>query len=677
MFRFMPAVAVILLFSFCSCPALKAQSEAAKFSDFAKQIPHAQTEIFALHNLVGHAESVLRNKALTHSLEEGKLAEVIGVMGNQFSMKDVLDRLEENRRYVPDTAAISVTPDSYAAIVDLLQFLMRLNMAEGTNRTDDFDAKELATLEEELAEIAGDFKLPEMTVWVQWPDAKTTTEIYEKFQQTMKFAGLVTELEFYQEEHSFQLRGMVADIDQDGYINLFLDAMGVEDKNSWVTNAMLDVKFFLRCERVDSGMRISIGNDHKNKNTEPVALASIKDGSAEIAYGQWNSKKLLTAADKFEKDMARWADKDLGKLFRSQDIEDTWASMTRFSEQVKLLAAKGQMRVWAAENQVHAKVLSQGVPEAESLTGQKLLNLIPANVESFHVDSHYNMGEYALGVLDYMEDKLATQSLKSDLRGNLQQSELLDEFASNYYEHFGPFRSLLIDELAKIDSRPMAFVIDTKGSLDALRAETKDKNEFKFKLETDNLLRMAGISACENPEQYQKKLMEAYQKFVAGVLSVNGIELPSETKLFQDGALSNGAPTKVFSLDWLADSELLKLELTADFQMHTFIHDGHVVFSSSLNFSESLVGAGKDHLKIPAPKNESLVTSRGHIKGRTIGNAYGVLLKALLGGLAQNPMGDSIAEACTEFGEIMNHIQWATEQKGESTDSSFVLDFKG
>lgn len=668
MSRYLPTVVLTVLCSLCLGPALQAQTEPAKFSNFAKQIPSSQTEIFALHNLAEHAESVLRNKALTHALEEGKIAEALGAIGTSVNMENTLDELEENRRYVPETAVISMTPDSYIATIDFFQFMMRLNIAEQTNRTDDFNAEELATLEEELAEIVNDFTLPEMTVWVQWPEAKTTEELYEKFKGTVAIGGMITELEFTQKENSFLLSGLVADIDQDGFLDLFLTAMGVADKDSKIASAMLDIKILLQCELIGNGMRISIGSDHSDKKTKPVVLTEIKDGPAEIAYGQWNSKKLLTAAAELEQDMARWADKDLGKLFRSNDAEDVWGSISRFTEQIKLLSAKGQLRVWAAENQVRAKVLAQGIPKAEPLTGHKLLNLVPADIESFFVSSDYNLGELLVGMVDQLEEKLATQSLKSDLRGDFQKSNMLDEFALHYYKHFGPFRRLLIDELAKIDARPLAIVMDTKGNFDSLRAELEEENEFEFKLETNNLLRIAAISTCENPEQYQKKLMEAYEKLVAGILSVNEASLPAETKLFQHGSLSNGVPIKVFSLDWISSSELLKFELDADFQIHTFIHNGHVILSSSQKLSESLVDSGKSHLKIPAPENQSSITSRGHIKGRTIGNVYSVLMKAILG--------NQFAEAFAEFGEIMNHLQWTTEQKGANTNSTFVLDFK-
>jgi len=207
MYRCLPVVVLSLLCAFGLPPALEAQTGAAKFSDFAKQIPSSQTEIFALHNLAGHAESVLRNKALTQTLEEGKIAEVLGATGNSVSMESVLAGLEENRMYVPETAVVSMTPDSYIATIDFFQFMMRLNIAEQTNYADDFNTEELATLEDELVAIVKDFKLPQTTVWVQWPEAKTTNELFGKFKQTMAIGGMITELEFTQAESRFALSG--------------------------------------------------------------------------------------------------------------------------------------------------------------------------------------------------------------------------------------------------------------------------------------------------------------------------------------------------------------------------------------------------------------------------------------------------------------------------------------
>ena len=142
-----------------------------------------------------------------------------------------------------------------------------------------------------------------------------------------------TELEFTQEEGSFMLSGLIADVDQDGLINQVLAGMGIADKDNEITNAILNIEILVRCERFDNGMRISIGSDPRNKKIKSLALANVKDGSSEIAYGQWNMEKLLTAAEQFEEDMDRWADTDLGKLYRSNDLEDVWGSMARFTEQ--------------------------------------------------------------------------------------------------------------------------------------------------------------------------------------------------------------------------------------------------------------------------------------------------------------------------------------------------------
>ena len=671
MSRYLPAVAVTVLLSFCLCSALKAQSEPTPFSDFVKHLPDSQTEIFAVHNIGGHVESILRNKALTRAIEEGKIAEMMGATGNQVDMDDAIDWLAENRKYFPHTAAISLPPDSYVTIVDLFHLMMLLNIAETTNYTDDFDVKELARLEDEIKKIARDFKLPVMTVWIQWPEEETTKGLYEIFKQGMAVAGLSTELEFTQEEGSFMLSGLIADVDQDGLINQVLAGMGIADKDNEITNAILNIEILVRCERFDNGMRISIGSDPRNKKIKSLALANVKDGSSEIAYGQWNMEKLLTAAEQFEEDMDRWADTDLGKLYRSNDLEDVWGSMARFTEQAKLIPAKGQMRVWAVENQVRAKLLSQGVPEVESLIGKKILTFVPADIESYYVDSNYNLGELVFGILENAEERLATRSLQSDLKGDFENAETIDDLSLSYYEHFGPFRNLLVNELAKIDSRPMAMVMDTKGSLKLPH----------FEMETDNLVRMAAVAACENPEQYQQKIMEAYEKFVGGVLSLNELELPDDTELFQDGTLPNGTKIKVLSLDWLDETELLELEFEADFDPHVFTLDGHVILSSSLKFSESLLAARKESLKLPKPENLSSITSHGHFKGKTIGNLYGVLMEVITAallelrperGLSQDAIGDAFAE----FGGLMNHLQWTTEQDGKNSDSTFVLDFK-
>ena len=669
MSRYLPAVSVTVLLSFCLCTTLKAQSESTPFSDFAKHLPDSQTEIFAVHNVAGHVESILRNKALARSLEDGKMADAMALTGTYVDMDDAIDWLAENRHYFPQTTAISLPSDSYVALVDVFQLMMLLNIAQVD--TDQVDAKELVRLENDFKKVVSDFKLPTMTLWIQWPETQTTETFYEQFMQVVAIAGLSTNLKFTQEEGSFLLSGSIADIDQNELINSVLASMGIADKSGEISKAIRNIKILVRCEQLGKGMRISIGSDPKNKKITPLALPNIKDGSDEIAYGQWNSEKLLKAANRFEKDMDSWADTDLVKQFRANDLEDVWGSMTRFTEEIKLVSDKGRMRVWAVENQVRARTLSQGISEAESLTGQKILSLVPADIESYYVDSGLNLGELVFGVIENAEERLAAESLKLELKGNLQNNQRLEDFILNYYKHFGPFRALLMNELAVIDSNPIAIVMDTKGSFKSSRLE----------LETDNLVRMAAIASCENPEQFQKKSMEAYEKLVAGVLSFNGLELPDDTMLFQDGTLSNGTRTTVFSLEWLNKLELLQPDFKADFQLHAFTYQGHVIFSTSSNFSELLLASGKESLKLPKPENQNSITSHGHFKGKTIGNMYAALFNVFLPLFIEMPRGTplgqgEIGDAISEVGDLMNHVQWTTEQNGENSDVTFVIDFK-
>ena len=670
--------ALIALLSFFSSPTLEAQTKLSPFSDFAKQLPESQSEIMAVHNIAGHVESVLRNKALTRVLEEGKIAEIFRSVGGQdIEMLDALNWLEDQREFFPDTVAVSLAPDAYISIVDLMQFLMRLNMAEPTLYTEDFDAKELTRLEDEIQEIVKDFKLPEMTVWIQWPKAETTEELFESFKQTVAIVGVTTQLEFTQEEGSFLLSGLVADLDEDGFVEQLLGFMGIEDDDNEISNSILDIEILLRCELSDNSMRISVGNDPLHKKFKPVVLANIKDGPSEIAYAQWNSDKLHTAAAQFGKDMERWADTDLGKLFKKGDYDDTWGSMVRFAEQAQLLSKKGQTRIWAAGNQVLGEFVSQGIPRAQSLAGQDILQFVPADIESYYVDSHQNLGELIFGWIENAEERLATESMKKNLGGELEMAELMDDYSSIYYENFGPFRNVLKDELARMDSSPMAIVMDTKGAFDSLRVEG-DGFEKLFQMDSDRLLRTAAIASCKNPDRYQEKIMEAYERFVDGVLGLRDLELPTESKLFRDASLSNGVQIKVFSADWMEDSKLADVEMEGDFQMHVFTHNGHVILSSSIDFSEALF-ASKKRVKIPEMENQSSITSRGHIEGKTIGNIYGTLMKIIFEGIFPEDAGiagEDFAEVFTEVGELMNHVEWTVEQDGEITETNFELDFK-
>ena len=176
------------------------------------------------------------------------------------------------------------------------------------------------------------------------------------------------------------------------------------------------------------------------------------------------------------------------------------------TQQMMIMPENGQLRVWAVENQVRANIRQVGLPTASTLVGSPILDLIPMESESFAISNHRSFGEFLNAWLVYFEDKMSTQSLKSDFAGDQQKTAMIDLVLEKYYENFRPMKKAIRDELAKIPSLPFGVVMDTKGNLESLTLDYESL-ERPLLFRSDRFFQLAAISKVEDTEAMQNALL--------------------------------------------------------------------------------------------------------------------------------------------------------------------------
>ena len=165
--------------------------------------------------------------------------------------------------------------------------------------------------------------------------------------------------------------------------------------------------------------------------------------------------------------------------------------------------------------------------------------MIPADVESYALNNYRSYSDFLWDWVEYYEERLATISLRSELRSEFEQSEALDSIALSYYEHFGLMRIAIRDELREIPAIPFGVVMDTKGELESLQlAFELLPNAFDF--ETDKFVRMAVVSQVSDPKQMESKLIEIYEKIVDGFFSLSDVNVPQNLKIVRKVDLGSG-----------------------------------------------------------------------------------------------------------------------------------------
>ena len=669
------SAAFLFLFSLISFQTTFGQTDTNKFSDFAQQIPRANSEILAFNNLGEHVETILNNKALRRVLTQDDL----GV----FDMDETLENFHAVKPYFPDTIALSSNDELYTAVVDLSQVILRASLAIQSRLEENVDQIELKLLAQEITQDVSDFKIPDVTAWLTWSDEELAKTLFEDFKQQASIVELVTKLKYKSDATTFRVSGSVADITDAETLDVYLDLLSLDDPEEKLLTAVLGIEIFFEAELVDNGMRVSLGSDPADKpRTTAADLRGIQNGANQIAYSQWNVVRMKKAAEKFENMMGRWSKTKIGKDFIDSDIEDLWGSFSSMTQQLKALPDNGQLRSWTENNQIHANVRETGSPEAKTLVGSSVLNRIPADCESYALTNTQNLGEYLFSMLEGVEERASRQSLKSELKGESDKTEMIDAMIAGYYEHFGPMRTMIRDDLAKIPAKPFAILVDTQGTLDSLSIDS-DSFDAPMLFKSDQFTRVALVSKVDDTALLQTKLMAVYRKLVDGFFALNDETAPADNNIFGNIDLGSGVKGKEFLFDWVDLIESAKIKIEGDLRPHVFVKDDFVVFSTSVAFSQTIINSKKPlKLKDVAP-NESLVDT-GHVRGMTIGNTVGTMFQFLGDGMSQQ-MGqvpgmatriNDMTEMAQGLCGIMNYCDWNSTQTGDVQNSRFIMDFK-
>ena len=654
-----------------------AQSQQSKFSDFASQIPKQNTEVFAVNNIAGHVESFLRNEALKTVLEDGKIGEFYKRLGINIDMDEMLALFDANRKYYPETIAVTGEDEIYPAALDVIQLIIRINLLEATTHDNNYADSDLELLEKELTKIFQSFKLPAATIWIQWSDKEVVKNVFTQFQRQLSAVVSRTQLQFEDTDSSFQISGSVADITDKTLLNAIVVNMGLKDSDGDLVDAIAGLKIFLAAELVDGAIRVSLGpNTAENPRATAADMVGIKDGDGEIAYIRWNGTKMLEGAKTLEQDMARWADKSLGKMFIENDSQDVWGGLNNAISQFKLLPENGQIRAWAVDNQVRINIRQIGLPDVPSLVNDPILKMIPNDAESFMINNHRNFGKFIFDWVIYYEDRAAMKSLQKQVAGKKSEFDALENGLESYYFHFGPMRDTIRDELAKIESMPFTIIIDSKGKVDQLQIEFK---KFKASLASDKFIRMVAISETKQTQLLESTITKIHRELVEGILSLEDIEASKKLKVSKSIDVAPGVTGTEFLFDW-SDSDLTKVEIKGDFRPHVFVKDDFVVFSTSVDLSRQILAAEKP-FKFDGVDKDVAVVDHGRFRGITMGNFYRSIFK-IVGQVTNQKMPgikanfDIFSDGVAELTAIMNHWDWTSTQQDSVRETLHIFDFK-
>ena len=154
-------------------------------------------------------------------------------------------------------------------------------------------------------------------------------------------------------------------------------------------------------------------------------MPGLKDGAREILYGKWRGEHIKGATAQLEKSIERWEQTGLGKSLIDNDTEDIIGSCKTAIDQLRLFSDRGNIRVWQEGNQIRAGVQQFGSKPTAALEKDPILALIPKESESLMVTNLKTFADFTFESINAAEERLSTQSLKAQLRGDTEKEEVL------------------------------------------------------------------------------------------------------------------------------------------------------------------------------------------------------------------------------------------------------------
>ncbi len=652
---------------------------------------------FVVNDPLPHLKALLNSEPLRKVLTEGAIGELVGTIPffPALDPRIAWEAIDGNRRYVPTEIAFGLSQESVVQLDRLVRAGLFGALSYGAKASDDDAAKkDLAKLHDELLKVLKEVGLPPMTVMVRLREEEDAEKLFDLAAGQWKAAAdkLGYEVTEIDDGAGIGIQGKLgaqipADVLDEGMEQLGID----EAKRPDFRKAVAELKFEVWLQRMGSGLRLTIGPRPDGK-AAPFTTAQLgplfRQEERDMFFARWDATKLRAAVKGWVELWKRWEQTPAGKQLAKLDEEKVIGELFGSTRAVERMSNSGSMRIWADDDALRGAVQSLGAPATADLQGAAISRYVPKDSEAFSLDSSASMAD-ALGYyLDQFETRMSLQSLRAQLGGGGRRGEIAEELTKNYYKHFAEFRKNVLERLHDAVGGPSASVISTTGKLERFTLSvTTDGERKKYDLKDLPMVEMAGVSRAKDAKRAEEAVAATYQSFVEGIYGATEKTLPKDAKLVVERDLGLGVKTHVFTGDWIkgvsGDFEV-EMSVEGDFVPHYFLHDGHLVVSTSPKLSKRILAAAKETSRVlpPTKTGYERTVAYGVLPGRTLGKIYSHMVGWMVAGLkeaggdaatiAVGPL-EKVGKGISELFELIDRVEWTTSEKTGVQDSDFAV----
>lgn len=642
--------------------------------DFLSAVPKAHTEIFAINDLAAHVEWVLQNKSVRRFLESEAFGETPN--GPNLRPERLLEQLEASRPFYPKHVVVSGDESTYLMTANLLRTLYRLNMAITVSQAAvQVPREDLETLTEEILVDVRELKLPSLCVCVRWEDESTATLVFAMLNEQKSMLEQQLGLPIKSEQGAMSLSMKIGDLVDVDQIGLVLGEWGIMDSSDSIANSVLRIQLDIRVERIRNGLRIILGKQF-SENWKRSELTIFEPKPDWIAMGRWDLTKMKQVAREFDAVASKWKQTELGKASDEFDLADSGSDMESGFKMIGAAPDSGFVHAWRTDNSIRAKMDLYGKEDATPLAGNPILDLIPAEAGWFHVDARTSFTTALANWLSNSEGRMATNVVTAELSGDEVQSKFQNDLYDGYFLHFAPWRDLIRNQLPEHELVPWAIVGLPGGQLDQLSIEITSISENPVRLTNQPVPQIAVIAKLPNAQEVPKLFESAFQAFAESSIRATGAEVPDSLATIAKSDLGLGLPTTEFSMEWLNETSIAKVQFQGDFRPHYVVRDGFLLLSSSPDLTKLILN--RERKSISLGSGSDRIVARGTATGEALAADVVGVIELIFRGLSDPQLESahfkSMLGLMRDMVRIVKVVHWRTTSADQVQTSEIIIE---
>jgi hypothetical protein len=657
------AMILIALASLASAAAAQAPDPA-----FLKHFHKEHTTLLVVHDPLPWLKDLLTDARLRKIFREGELGrQLMRQMGKAIDPAESWTLVNTNSHFIPREIVMGTTDSALADLDHLVRFGILIGLCHGARESN--SQKELAALRQQTLEELRLLKVPSMRIWVRLRRGHDAAPLAAMAKDGM--AAMAARLGIAGREipggveYSLNVGQMM---DAEGRF-VVLNELGLADQENDplvkpMSDALAAVALYVRMEHAGDGLHLTFGSAPPGK-APPMAQADLgqtySTSAGQILWARWDIARLKQASKGWIKLWRAWEDTPTGKRLVADDDEDLLGTLSIVDRQLQRYADSGAMRIWA-EKGVNLLMNEIGAPPAESLAASRVFAAVPPRAEAMGATTIYSLGDDLSNALARVEDRLATSSLRAEIKGQQDQVNLYERLGRFFYRDLARFRELIHKSSIEQFDRDVAWVLATRGVV----------KKFEVKFGQEGLsgadlpaIEFAVIGRARDVRKARQFVDDAYSAFVAGVSRRLRITVPRQDRRVRERDLGIGAQTWGFDASWIEKAETGRLSIEGDATPHFFFIDDLFIFSTSPRLSREIIAASRQTQRAALPAGK--VVSFGRIPGSAIGASVDIAAKWATGVTytRANPIirqnleeGSRMLGGISELARLIDVIEW-------------------